>query len=155
MENILFKSAKIGEIDQKGQESIAWSYDAVASINFEVDGNKPMWLSVYQKNNMPGFYLSDVDIFDKLLKVRQNPNLMQFRILYFAGFKVDIYESIYPALYRFLESQYSMLIRLLCYMVREDIKVVSQFAAMNSGKYLCDIDIPTTDYEELYFKGGF
>ena len=55
MENILFKSAKIGEIDQKGQESIAWSYDAVASINFEVDGNKPMWLSVYQKNNMPGF----------------------------------------------------------------------------------------------------
>ena len=68
MENILFKSAKIGEIDQKGQESIAWSYDAVASINFEVDGNKPMWLSVYQKNNMPGFYLSDVDIFDKLLQ---------------------------------------------------------------------------------------
>ena len=53
--------------------------------------------------------MPEEDIFDRLLYVRQFPELMKYRILYFAGFKVDWYENIYPAIYRLIDSQYAKL----------------------------------------------
>lgn len=153
MERIIFKSAKVKEVEQAYEGYVNWCDDVVVSVKFQIEGQKDMWLSIYQKDNMPGFYLSDEDIFDRLLHVRQFPELMRFRILYFAGFKVDWYESIYPALNRHMDSPYSKIIRLACFMAREDIKDVTAFVKVNKSKYIDAINIPTTDFEEMYLKG--
>ena len=109
-------------------------------------------LETHKHNHNYSF--SDEDIFDRLLHVRQFPELMRFRILYFAGFKLDWYESIYPALNRHMDSPYSKIIRLACFMAREDIKDVTMFAKANKSKFIDAINIPTTDFEEMYLKGN-
>ena len=152
MERILIRKVKVQEIEQAYEGYVNWCDDVVATINFEI-GDKAYWLSVYQKDNMPGFYLSQEDIFDRLLHVRQNPELMRYRILFYAGFKLDWYENIYPAIYRLIDSNEAKVIRLICYMARERLSDVQDLIRHIEGKYLNDIYIPTTDIEEMYLSG--
>ena len=152
MEKIFVKQMKVKEVEQAYEDYVNWCDDVVASIEFDVNGSS-FFLSIYQKDNMPGFYLSEEDIFNRLLHVRQFPELMKYRILYFAGFKVDWYENIYPAIYRLIDTQYAKLLRLICYMARENIKDVEEMIKHNKKKFLDDIEIPTTDIEEQFFEG--
>ncbi len=152
MDRVFIRSLRVKEVEQAYEGYVNWCDDVVASVEFEISGNI-FFLSIYQKDNMPGFYLSQEDIFDRLLYVRQFPELMRYRILYFAGFKVDWYENIYPAINRFEDSQYAKLIRLICYIAREGNKDVEDLIKFNKKKYLDQIDIPTTDIEEMYYEG--
>ena len=151
MEKILFMGAKVQEVKQAYDEYVNWCDDVVVSLHYKVEGEKDMWLSIYQRDNMPCFYLSNEDIFDKLLRIRQNPEVLRYRIGYFYGFKLDWYEAIYPALYRLIDSLYAKLIKMVCYIARENSTAIN-FINNNKGKLVNNIYVPTTDIEELFLQ---
>ncbi len=152
MEKIIFKSAKVEVLPQSREAYVNWCDDVVVSINYVDESGCDMYFSVYQQNDMPCFYLSTEDIFDQLLRRRQYPLVLRNRIQCFYGFMLDWYENIYPALYRLYDSPYSKLIRLLCYLAREKHTVSKMFVLQNLGKLISDIDIPTTDIEEMFLN---
>ena len=63
LENIFFLDASVKKIAQSHEAYVYWCDDVVVSLKFKIDNQKEMYLSVYQKNDMPAFYLSDENIF--------------------------------------------------------------------------------------------
>ena len=152
LENIFFLDASVKKIAQSHEAYVYWCDDVVVSLKFKIDNQKEMYLSVYQKNDMPAFYLSEENIFEDLCNRSAHPYLLKYKTLFFYGYKLDWYESIYPAIYRHFDSPYSILIRLICFMAREGINDVFSFIEHNKGKSVISVDIPTTDFEEMFLN---
>ncbi len=150
MDKILFMDAKVQVIPQSHEAYVTWCDDVVASIKIQIEGQKPIWFSVYQQKDLPCFYLSDEDIFDQLTKRSQFPTLLRNRINCFYGFMLDWYEIVYQCIYRLFDSPYAQVVRLLCYLAREDKVQGDFFTKVNKDRYLGSFEIPTTDFEEMF-----
>jgi len=149
MERIIFLDAKFQEVAQSSEPYVNWCDDMVVSIKYIIDGEKEMWLSLYQRNDVPCFYLSSEDIFDKLVHIIQNPIVMRNRIQYFYGFNIDWYETMFPAIQRLSSSPFAQLIRLICYFARENEDKAQAFVNNYKNHLIGSFDIPTTDIEQM------
>ncbi|MDO4466841.1 MAG: hypothetical protein Q4C49_07515 [Bacillota bacterium] len=151
MEKIKILKAQCG-VTEGGMACGPVGGNVVATVTYEVDG-EVSYLSEVEVQGIPNFYLTEDDIFDKLLEEDMDDEefteyLDDNYLDGFAGFELDIDYDFVNNL-RDEETGYGKLLLYIIYIVRSELDEMSQFITDSIGKTIDEIDIPLLDVESL------
>lgn len=154
MKRYLIETAKC-DVTEGGMACGPIPGNVVATVQFKED-QKSQWLSLVEVMGIPNVYLTDQDIFDKLLA--EDPDDDEFieyanqhQIWDFNG--IEFAEDYNATLSSFEEKPDNPaipLIRYLLSLVRCDWDDMGDIIKTASGKYADELSIPTIDLEEDY-----
>ena len=154
MKRYLIETAKC-DVTEGGMACGPIPGNVVATVQFKED-QKSQWLSLVEVMGIPNVYLTDQDIFDKLLA--EDPDDDEFieyanqhQIWDFNGIKfAEDYNATLSSFEEKPDNPAIPLIRYLLSQVRCDWDDMGDIIKTASGKYADELSIPTIDLEEDY-----
>lgn len=139
---------KCGVIDG-GMACGPGSGSVVVSVNV-TEGDKSFWLSNTEVTGIPNFYLTDEDIYEKLVNDDDEDfyeKLEEKFIKEFDGIVLGEYDDIFASIRKNVGNPAVSLIRYIILLTRCSMDEVEDIVAMAKGKYVDDIEVPASDVE--------
>lgn len=153
MKRYLIETAKC-DVTEGGMACGPVPGNVVATVQFK-EGEKSQWLSLVEVMGIPNVYLTDQDIFDKLLAEDDDDEFIEYanqhQIWDFNGIEfADDYGATLNSFKEQPDNPAIPLIRYLLSLVRCDWDDMDDIIKTASGKYADELSIPTIDLEEDY-----
>lgn len=126
------------------------SGSVVVSVNV-TEGDKSFWLSNAEVTGIPNFYLTDQDIYEKLVNDDDEDfyeKLEEKFIKEFDGIALGEYDDIFASIRKNVGNPAVSLIRYIILLTRCSMDEVEDIVAMAKGKYVDDIEVPASDVEK-------
>ena len=131
---------------------------AVKFKEFREGEEKPaQWLSLAEAEGYPNAYLSDKDIFDRLMEEDMEDTefdeyLDEHYLEEFNGIAVYDYADLFESIQEDPDNPAAPLIRYAVALVRCAMEDVDDLIRMAKGRYADELDIPMSDVEEEYLE---
>lgn len=114
------------------------------SVNI-IEGNKSYWITNSEVTGIPNFYMTDIDIFDKLMNINsENEEFVEYMnekfIDKFDGILLGEYEDIFESIAKSSDNSAAKLIRYIVLITRCKEDEVDNLIAMAKEKYVDEID---------------
>ena len=120
------------------------------SLNVKTD-EKSFWITNSELTGIPNFYLTDDDIFDKLIKSDISDDFIEFIndkfIDNFEGISLGDYDNILSSIKENVENPAGALIRYIILLTRCPEENINDIISIAKGNFIDDIDIPKCDIE--------
>ncbi|SEG36520.1 hypothetical protein SAMN04487934_11817 [Eubacterium ruminantium] len=117
------------------------------------EDNRTFWLTNSEYTGIPNFYITDDDIFDKLMNDIDNDfieYLSDKNITEFEGISLGDYDEIFESIKNNSNNPASFLIRYIILLTRSSTDNSDKIISLSKGKYIDTIDFPESDLEEHY-----
>ncbi len=125
------------------------SGSVVTSVKI-TDGDKTFWLSNVEVTGIPNFYLTDEDIYEKLVNDDDEDFYEKLEgkfIKEFDGIALGEYDDIFASIKKNVGNPAASLIRYIILLTRCSMDEVEGIVALAKGKYVDDIEVPISDVE--------
>ncbi|WP_022757469.1 hypothetical protein [Butyrivibrio fibrisolvens] len=123
----------------------------VASVKVS-DGSKSFWLTNAEVEGLPGFYMSDEDIYDRLINISADDDFIDYLdhcfIDSFEGIKLREYDEMMESIKKNEGNPAVSLIRYIVLLTRCEMEEVDKVVALVKGKFVDEVEIPASDVEK-------
>ena len=156
MKRYLIEEAKCGVTDGVMTPHGPMPGHVMVMVKFREDGKKsPQWLNLVEADEFPNVYLTDEDIFDKLMEEDMEDTefeeyLDEHYLEEFEGIPVYDYADLFEGIAQEPDDPAVPLIRYMIALVRCAMEDVEPLIRMAQGRYADEVDIPVSDLEEEY-----
>ena len=132
----------------------AISGNVVVTIKFKEDDHE-QWLNMVEFEGVPNVFLSDKDIYEKLLEEdfedQDFADYLNEHFIYdFHGIILGEYEAVFDSISNDPKNEAIPLIRYMILLARCQMEEVEEILALAAGKYADEIEIPESDVEKEY-----
>ena len=161
MTRYLIEEAKCGVTDGALMPCGPMPGHVMAAVKFkefsEGEEQPEQWLSLAEAEGYPSVYLSDEDIFDKLMEEDMEDTafdeyLDEHYLEEFNGIAVCDYDDLFESIHEDPDNPAIPLIRYIVALVRCPMEDVDPMIRMAEGRYADELDIPVSDVEEEYLE---
>ena len=125
----------------------------VTSVKFN-DGGKSKWLNLAEVEGIPCFYMTDEEVYDKLIENDFDDEAQEFfdnaSVMEFEGITLGEYDDLFDSIYDNQDNPAVPLLRYVISLTRCDMKDVKKLIKTAVGKYVDEIKIPISDVEDDY-----
>ncbi len=122
----------------------------IASVKV-TDGSKSFWLTNVEVSGIPNFYISEEDIFDRLVDVSEDDDFVEYLdqciINSFEGIQLGEYGDIYKSIKQNEGNSAVSLIRYMILLTRCSMEEEDGVKALAKGKFVDELEIPASDVE--------
>ncbi|WP_027207189.1 hypothetical protein [Butyrivibrio fibrisolvens] len=123
----------------------------VASVKVSV-GSKTFWLTNAEVEGLPSFYMSDEDIYDRLINISADDDFIDYLdqcfIDSFEGIKLREYDEMMESIKKNEGNPAVSLIRYIVLLTRCEMEEVDGLVALVKGKFVDEVEIPASDVEK-------
>ncbi len=122
------------------------------SINI-TENNRTFWLTNSELAGIPNFYITDDDIFDRLM-TDLDDDFVEYlsgkNITEFEGISLGEYDEIFESINDNSNNPATSLIRYIILLTRCSMEESDNIISLSKGKYIDTIVLPESDLEEQY-----